>query len=400
MSTDLLKAQNQAPTLSAAETAALKVRMNSLLDSLSGLLQGNNDSLEDLQTAQAMAQEIKPYSDRISSLNNLLEPIDRIIDKQTQINDLQTEIAEEVAIVEGLSTATTAELASAMINEIRSELGAVKKDRKLQISQALPVEQAPTESTLSRTKPLIEMSIPERLETIFGDRFIGPQRLSKILDTVFSESELIKANLSLERLWETIFTRPTLQPHIEANQLSAIRQTFNDYALIYRIDQLPGAAESEPCNIEFLRRRFPSFFLSTSTNALWYQDLDFYLEPIDRPHWALLDRQYLNCTFKKPSIRLLMYARANDIPAEFVRQKSVIEDIYDRLLVATALGEHFFDNCNHITCNSYQFPNEVAKKLVYTFFKGNLIRISGKRSLPHWRPGKPQWPGVLPAIVF
>ena len=43
---------------------------------------------------------------------------------------------------------------------------------------------------------------------------------------------------------------------------------------------------------------------------------------------------------------------------------------------------------------------DATRKLAYTYMKDNTIRISGKKGLPHWRPGKPRWPGLLPAAVF
>ena len=95
-----------------------------------------------------------------------------------------------------------------------------------------------------------------------------------------------------------------------------------------------------------------------------------------------------------------MYAQANALSPQLVRQKSAIEDVYDRVVLETALQERFFDNCNAITSTTYQPSPEAAVKQVYIYYKGNNIRISGKKGIPHWRPGKPRWPGVLPTIVF
>ena len=95
-----------------------------------------------------------------------------------------------------------------------------------------------------------------------------------------------------------------------------------------------------------------------------------------------------------------MYARANDLPPRMVRQKSAVEDIYDRVILETELKERFFDNCNSITRSQYRQGREGSTKWVYIYHKDNDIRISGKSGIPHWRPSKPRWPGVLPSIVF
>ena len=116
-----------------------------------------------------------------------------------------------------------------------------------------------------------------------------------------------------------------------------------------------------------------------------------------------MDRQYLNCTFRRPGLRLLIYARANELPQRLVRQKSALEDTYDRVVMNLSQEEPFFANCNSITRTAYQLAGEASSKQVYVFYrgeKGETICISGKRGLPHWRPTRPRWPGVLPSLVF
>ena len=61
-------------------------------------------------------------------------------------------------------------------------------------------------------------------------------------------------------------------------------------------------------------------------------------------------------------------------------------------------GRHGRPGRNHRT--AYQLEGEQHSKQVYVFYKGDYICISGKRGLPHWRPTRPRWPGVLPALVF
>ena len=83
-----------------------------------------------------------------------------------------------------------------------------------------------------------------------------------------------------------------------------------------------------------------------------------------------------------------------------VRQKSVAEDIYDRIVLEIALKERFLDNCHSITRTDYQPNAKTASKQVYTYYKDDTIRISGKNGIPHWRPSKARWPGVLPFMLL
>ena len=97
--------------------------------------------------------------------------------------------------------------------------------------------------------------------------------------------------------------------------------------------------------------------------------------------------------------RLQMYAEANKLSSQLVRQKSVYEDVYDRIVTEMAMAREFFSNCNSLTRTTYQPKKGEARKVVYVYNKDGQIRISGKKGIPHWRFGKPRWPGVLPAIV-
>ncbi|MGY8824936.1 MAG: hypothetical protein ACKVJG_13545 [Candidatus Latescibacterota bacterium] len=172
---------------------------------------------------------------------------------------------------------------------------------------------------------------------------------------------------------------------------------FADYSLIFRSPILHG---NERTTLASLREHFGAFFVNPHAKGFWYTRQAFYHKPIEHGHWALVDRQYLNCTFKKPNIRLLMYARANGLPAKCVRQKIAVEDIYDRIIIELTLRERFFENCHSIIRTSYQANADEPAKQVYLFYKDQSIRISGKSGIPHWTPNKARWPGVLPSITL
>ena len=389
---------------SAPAEESIKVRVLGLARRITGLVGNTPPPLEDPYIALDMAQTIKPYIDRLLTLKNLLNPVDRIISKREQIQELQAGIAADVAEVETVSDSADDNVDTSLIDDLQGEIAAIKKDRKLHVNEIDEEDEKPREKTAAKGGNQLEnLPIAQRLERILCERFIGHQQLNALLGISLSADILEEYDRLLERLWNQIFATEDLRPHVERNRIKTLQNTFQDYALIWRHPQIPtfpGATDAVSCSIESLRQHFEEFFIGTSERSLWYTRLDFYRDPIDMGHWALVDRQYLNCTFKKPSIRLLMYARANSIPPRIVRQKSAIEDIYDRVLLETKLKQRFFDNCNSITRSLYKQGRGGATKQVYIYYKDNNIRISGKPSIPHWRPSKPRWPGVLPSVVF
>lgn len=406
MATDIEKTDDYLDDSSAlidGEEETLKNRVLVLARRITGL-SNTPERLEDPIFSQEVSHSIKPYIDRLVTLKNLLNPVDRIISKREQIEELQAGIAADVAEVETLSDTATAEVDDNLINDLQGEISAVKKDRKIFVSEIDAEDEVPFPKAATKGGgALLDLTVVQRLEKIFGNRFIGQQQLASLLGISFSSEDQKLYNRLLEHLWKQIFTTNELRPHVERNRLKTLQNTFRDYALILRHPQLPkhpGADTLAPCSIESLRQHFEEYFINTSERSLWYTKLDFYRDYIDKGHWALVDRQYLNCTFKRPGIRLLMYARANDLPPRMVRQKSAVEDIYDRVILETELKERFFDNCNSITRSQYRQGREGSTKWVYIYHKDNDIRISGKPGIPHWRPSKPRWPGVLPSIVF
>ena len=394
------------------QPTGLKVKVLDLAGKLSDLVRGEPGLVEDSELSHEVAVSVKSYVDRLHCLQLLLHPIESVIRKRGEITQLQTSILAEVAEIEDVSGSASDLVAPALLNELKSELSAVKKDRKLFVSDEDEEEDDGEIEEIEeggegvdrgqKSLPLLELPIAERLLRILGSRFIGPERLEEILGHPLTALDRGASEKLLESLWVSLFERPQFRPHVEANHLTALRKAFKDYALLFRCSLIPGAPQEEPapCSIKHIRERLPACFGKGSARSLWYAKLPFYTTPISTPHWALVDRQYLNCTFKKPSIRLLMYARANDLAPKAIRQKSVVEDVYDRAVLQAALKAPFFDNCNSLTRTKYVAEKQKSGKQVFVYSKDDALRITGKRGTPHWRPGRPLWPGVLVSVVF
>ncbi|MFT7691413.1 MAG: hypothetical protein ACI8P2_000028 [Candidatus Latescibacterota bacterium] len=376
----------------------LKDQVLQLTNRINGLADGGQGKIENLALAQETAQAIKPYIDRLITLNRLLNPVDRLVEKRQQIHYLQEELAEDVAAIEGIA-ADNSEISPIIANDLQGELAAAKRDRKLFISEVAPQDTPPLEPADHKVdkNTLLQLSIEERFERIFSTRFISLTRIESTLSVKFTSSDKKRYLNSLQKLWDQLFERDEFRPHVEKNRVASLANAFADYSLIFRSPILHG---NERTTFASLREHFGAFFVNPHAKGLWYTRQAFYHKPIERGHWALVDRQYLNCTFKKPSIRLLMYARANGLPAKCVRQKTVVEDIYDRIIIELTLSERFFENCHSITRTSYQANADEPAKQVYLFYKDQSIRISGKSGTPHWKPTKARWPGVLPSITL
>ncbi len=394
------------PTTGASPPAGVRAKIVDLAHRITELVEGKHNPVQDLELSHHIAHSTKPYIDRLVSLRRLLNPVDRIIDRREQIQGLQQELAQDLAEVEDLS-GSISDVDPGLINQLQGEIAAVKKDRKLYVSDEEDDDEeedvAEPISTGGTQAKLIDLPVAERMRLILGSRFVDTNRLGQALGHPLDDGQLSEASEKLESLWKLLFERPQLRPHVRANRVRALRKAFKDYALLYRCALLPGSDgnEAEACTIEALKHRFSSSFMTSSEKTLWYARLPLFRDPIARSHWCLVDRQYLNCTFKKPGMRLMMYARANELPPGFLKQKSALEDVYDRVILKHALEQdEFFDSCNSITRTTYHNDGDRSKKQVYVYIKDGIIRISGKHGVPHWRPGKARWPGVLVSVVF
>ncbi len=410
-------AEEEATETSVVDDKLLRERVLSLARRITRLADDEEDvEIEDPELGHRLAMSVKPYVDRLVTLRHLLNPVGRIIEKREQIEELRDEIADDIATVEDASHDLGETVDFTLITELQTELAAVKRERKLfvdddeedddeDIPLADPADGKTTVEGQEEKRPggrrsFLERPLSERLRLVLGPRLIDLDLLASILGGRLPDDEHELAEQRLERVWDGFMRIEQFGLHAKNERLGPLRRALRDYVLIYRTAQLPDGDGEVPCSISELKDRMPSRFVGSSDRSLWYSGLQFYREAFADGHWALLDRQYLNCTFKLPKIRLGLYARANDLPPQAMRQKSVLEDVYDRVVVDAAMEALFFDNCNSLTRTTYQQKEEPSKKQVHVYYRDGQIRISGKRGLPHWRPGKPRWPGVFPAIVF
>ena len=249
-------------------------------------------------------------------------------------------------------------------------------------------------------EPMLEidsLAVEDKARWIFMERFITLDQHEAILGIKFTAEER-KAHLKgLDQLLATLFVLPQVAKLMAAANLAQLQEIFASTLLIFRNARI---ADDQPCNLENLRHNYPDYFYKRRKTPNWYEAQDFYTEPIAGPHWALCDFDLLNCTLRRPERKLLGYARQWSLPAPYVQQKSVLDDIYDRIVSGEALQEHLFEqNCSACTSTRYKPRNRGPLRMVYIVQKERKIAIHGKSGLPHWKTSRRLWPGVYPAVV-
>jgi hypothetical protein len=249
------------------------------------------------------------------------------------------------------------------------------------------------------TPDLETLSVEDKARWIFMERFISLEQHENILRLKFTENERETSLQELNQLLELLFSLPHVAKHLTAADLPALQKTFASTVILFRHPTIDVEGQ-RPCNLENLRLAHPDYFYKRRKTPNWYEAQDFYTAPIDTPHWTLCDFDFLNCTILRPERQLLSYARQWSLPTPYMRQKSVLEDIYDRVISGEALQEHLFEqNCNACTSTIYRHRNRGPSRMVYIVQKDQKIAIHGKNGRPHWKAGKRLWPGVYPSFI-
>jgi hypothetical protein len=240
----------------------------------------------------------------------------------------------------------------------------------------------------------------EQARLIFMDRFITLEKHEEILNCEFSNQDFETYNKLFEEFISFLLHVPPIEKTFEANDIPKLQKLFSSYVLLFR-SPITGSAAGDhtATNLDALRDRFPAYFYKRK--KIWYEHLDFFHDPIDQPQWVLCDSSMLNCTLRRPQRRLSSYAKTWTFPPDLVRQKTVLEDIYDRIICGEALEEHLFaGDYNHCTATTYSKSKRHPQRLVFTVQREQQISLHGKNGIPHWRASRRLWPGVLPSLRY
>ncbi len=253
----------------------------------------------------------------------------------------------------------------------------------------------------SPPEDLLSQPPNEQARWIFMERHISLEKHEEILRYTFEPDQFAEHQEAFDATLKTLLHLPLAAEAVANNDLPALQKMFASSVLIFR-NPLIGDDDGKPvpCTFELLREYFPSYFFKRKKKPNWFENNEFYTEPLSEAHWVLCDSEYLNCTLRKPDRKLLSYARDWDLPGEYVRQKTVVEDIYDRIVCGEALEEDLFARgCNSLTSTTYRRGKRAART-VYTVQRARKITIHGKSGVPHWKASKRLWPGVYPTMIF
>jgi hypothetical protein len=332
---------------------------------------GSVSPITDPQLAYDLAHYVKPVIDQLSSakLESLLSDQEDEVDQEDQ--DLS-------------------------LDAIASESDAAEmEDRAVRRKRA--TRKAPNLN--GPTPELAQLSSQDKARWVLMERFIPLEKHEEILRCKFSTDDFDRYLQDLDEFLETLFLLPDIAQALEAYDLPTLQKIFASTLLIFRHPAM-GDDESGPisCSVESLRHAFPDYFYKRRKAPNWYEAHPFYTSTFEHPHWALCDLDHLNCTLRPPQRRLQNYAREWSLPDNKVVQKTVLEDIYDRIICGEALEEHLFEqNCN--ACTSTRYQKRKGLHLVYTVQKDQKIAIHGKMGIPHWRATRRLWPGAYPVII-
>ena len=285
--------------------------------------------------------------------------------------------------------------------DARAELLAIGEEAHREEKKARP-RQATRKPSLEGPLPeLASLSPTEQAHWIFMERFISLEQHEEILNYSFDAENFSTYQQDIESLMKILLALPRSAEAVEENDIPALQKTFANMLLIFRNPFIGDADRNPiPCTIENLRHQYPSFFYKRRGKPNWFENCDFYAEPLNKPQWVLCDLEYLNCTLRAPERKLAAYAKGWGLPVEYVHHKTATEDIYDRIICGRALKENLFaHNCNSWTATTYQRKGKRGLlKAVYTVQKIHKISIHGKTGTPHWRATRRLWPGVFSSI--
>ncbi len=329
--------------------------------------------ITDLQLAYDLAHYVKPIIDQLPHVE-----IDPLLDEE---QDEQGDRDDQDLSLDAISTESD---------------GTEMEDRAARRKRA--TRKAPRLD--GPTPELGQLSSQDKARWFLMERFIPLEKHEEILGCKFSREDFDRYLQDLDEFLEKLFLLPDVAKALEACDLPALQKIFASTLLIFRHTTVcENKGDQLPCSIENLRQCFPDYFYKRRKAPNWYESYPFYTTTFEYSHWALCDLDYLNCTLRQPQRRLLNYASQWSLPDDSVHQKTVLEDIYDRIICGEALEEHLFEqNCNACTSTRYQ-KRKGPLHLVYTVQKDQKIAIHGKVSIPHWRATRRLWPGVYPAIL-
>ncbi|MDA0335511.1 MAG: hypothetical protein O2782_10125 [bacterium] len=247
---------------------------------------------------------------------------------------------------------------------------------------------------------LSSVSPGEQARWIFMERYISLEKHEEILGLNFQPEVFAEHQEGFDRLIKDLLLLPRAMEAAQKNDITGLQKVFARCIPVFRYPQIASdGGEPAESSVQNLRQAYPAYFYKRRKKPNWFEARDFYTDAVPGPRWVLCDTEYMNCTLRPPERKLASYARDWDLPPEYAHQKSIVEDIYDRIIVGEATGEDLFaGHTSNLTSTRYR--SRKTRRLVFTVQKVHKITLHGKNGLPHWRATRRLWPGVHPSLAF
>jgi len=254
---------------------------------------------------------------------------------------------------------------------------------------------------INKMPDLKQIHPEEAARWLFLDRFVSISQLSEILEIEMDAFDRERIRQELEIFMTNILSTPRVALLVQKNAAYHLQMLFSSNVLLFRSNFLTDKKKAyEPCNIVNLRGRFPTFFYPLRNSPNWYENQFFYTDDVCTPRWALVDANYLNCTFLSPKQAKYIFCKRKKLPINSVKMKSITEEIYDRIITHKSLEEEFFDNnCNALTSTFFNKHSETMHQINLTQ-KESKIGIHGNIKFSRIKKNRPYWTGFFPSIEY
>lgn len=357
----------------ALASAPAMMNRDTLVQAILNLENKRDEAVSDPDLAYELAHHVKPQIDRLVAL------------RHGNGGEVSFDLDDDIESLGAKAEAVAVDAATAP---------------KRRISKGkTPVKKGPPEGPI----PTL-LSVPpiDQARWIFMERFFSLEKHEEILDYSFEADVFTQHQQSFDSFFKNLFLLPKTIKAIERNDVQSLQKTFASHIILFRSPLMgDDTGKPIPCTFETLRKKFPSYFFRQKKKPNWYQRHDFYQEPIQEPRWVLCDTEHLNCTLRRPERKLNSYAKDWNLPGECIHHKSVIEDVYDRVVCGEILKEDLFArNCSSLTATTYRTRKKSPQRLVYTVQRVHKIATNGRVGIPHWKAKKRLWPGAFPVMTF
>lgn len=367
-----------------------------LVQAILDLENNRDENVTDPEIAYGLGHHVKDYIDRIVAIRDGIEPPVSGANFEREVfgNGEAPGAAEaDDSVGETKKAGANGSDDIAALGEAADEPKPRRRKKKASKKRKGKSEEPPSD--------LLAQPPNEQARWIFMERYISLERHEEILGYSFEAENIAEHQQAFDGFLKSLLVLPRAFEAAEQNDIPALQKLFASCVLVFR-NPLIGddSGQPVPCTFELLREHYPSYFYKKKKKPNWFERCEFYSEPIPEPHWVLCDTEHLNCTLRKPDRKLAAYARDWDLPAEYVRQKTVLEDIYDRIICGESLEEDLFaGGCNSLTDTKYRAGKGRASRNVYTVQRVHKITIHGKSGVPHWKATKRLWPCVYPTMI-